>query len=470
MTVREPLHREPRPPGPWVALAVLPVVALVVPAALVLSGPLQSNGWPPRLLVFWIAAATVLGWVAHRPRRGQAISPVEYGLWIFIGALAVALAAAGMRALIKEEEAGVLRAALVMFPLAIVPLGIASTADRRRVDLLLRGMVVGIGISAVVALAQQAVPFDFAQVLRLPGMDARETGGFGSRGQYTRVKGAAAHPIEFGVLGGALLPVCLHYIRFFGTRFNRWVAICTSFALLLAIPLTVSRSSVVVVAISMGLYALVLTNRQRATLAILALMAALLARAAAPGLLGVIRSIFVNVGTDDSISGRTDDYEDIARYFAEQPMVGHGLGTFRPDIYFFLDNQYLMALVEGGLVLFVATLLLIALAVASARGARRRSTSPEDVSLNQAVLAAISAIAVSGAFFDLFSFAQSTVVFFVLAGAAGALWRGALATGAQLPPIRERIRAGQPVEPRDALPMRRSSGPFREWLTSPPRV
>lgn len=465
MIGREPLHGEPRPNGPWVALALLPVVTLVVPASVVLSGPLQSNGWPPRLLIFWVAAATLLGWVAKRPRPGQPISPAEPGLLILLGALAVSLAAAGMRTLVEEEAAGVLRAALVMMPLVVVALGIARWADRRRVDVLLRGVVLGLGLSALVALAQQVAPFSFAELIRPPGFEAREAGGFGIRGDFTRVRGATAHPIEFGVLGGALLPVCIHYARFAQSALQRWMALGTSLVLFLAIPLTVSRSGVVVVAVSMALYALVLTNRQRANLAILAVMAALLARAAAPGLLGVIRSIFSNVGTDDSISGRTEDYDIIARLYDESPWIGHGLGTFRPDVYFFLDNQYLMTLVEGGGVLFVGTLVFFALALASARGARRRATCAEDVSLSQALLASIAAIALAGAFFDLFSFGQVTIVLFLLVGVAGALWRCAATDGRKLPRPLERVRAVQPAA--SLIPARGSSGPLRDWVKAP---
>ncbi|HWS59179.1 MAG TPA: hypothetical protein VN257_11610, partial [Actinotalea sp.] len=68
---------------------------------------------------------------------------------------------------------------------------------------------------------------------------------------------------------------------------------------------------------------------------------------------------------------------------------------------------------------------------------------------------------------DLFSFAQITIVFFILVGASGALWRHASATGAPLPSAGERIRIGEPVEPAEAVPARASSGPFREWVKAP---
>nr|WP_297425111.1 O-antigen ligase family protein [uncultured Actinotalea sp.] len=443
MTTRAAAHREPRPPGPWAALVALPFVALVVPAGLVLSGPLQSNGWPARLVAFWCAGMILLGWALPGRRRPGRVSPAEVGLWLMFAASAAALAAAGMRTLSPEEEAGVLRAALVIFPLLIVALGVAQTADRRRLHLVLYATVLALGVSAAVALAQQLTPFTLSELIRPPGFVSTDGTGFGSRGDFTRVKGAAAHPIEFAVLGGALLPLCLHYARFTRRSWARLAAVGALVLVVLAVPLTVSRSGILVVVVSMVVYSVVLTNRQRANVVLIAVMGAVLARAAAPGLLGVIRSIFANAENDDSITGRTEDYALVDAFFAESPWVGHGLGTFRPEIYFFLDNQYLMAVVEGGLVLLVGTILLMLLGVASSRGARRRAVDQEGISLAQAVTAGIAAIAVSGAFFDLFSFGQVTVVFFLLVGVAGALWRRAVGSHDPLPRPRERFRAAR---------------------------
>lgn len=448
MSAREPAHLLERAPGPWLAIVLLPFVTLVVPASLILQGPLLSNGWPARLIVFWIAAATVLGWIARRPPRDESLTPVELGAWVLLGALVVSYAAGWLRVLTPEESAGALRAALVLVPLALLTLGIARNGDRGRVDLLLISMILGLAVSALVAWAQQLQPFTFAELLRVPGFVAREEGGFGSRGDFTRVRGAAAHAIEFGVLGGALLPICLHYARFARTHGLRVAAGWTTGVTAVAVLLTVSRSAVLAVVVAMLVYAAVLTRRMQANLAVLALLGAVMTRAVAPGLLGSIRSIFVNAPQDDSITGRTDDYEIVAQFFDESPIVGHGLGTFRPDVYFFLDNQYLMALIEGGLVLLLATVVFFALALAAARGARLRSSAEQDISLSQAITAALAAIAVSGLFFDLFSFGQVTIVTFVLAGTAAVLWRESLAGGVVLATPWMRIRGarrGQPV-------------------------
>ncbi|PVU83506.1 hypothetical protein DDP54_11430 [Cellulomonas sp. WB94] len=436
-------HREPRPQGPWFAIGVLPVVALTVPAALVFSGPLESNGWVGRLLVFWIAAAVIVGWVA-RVRRPRRSSPAEIGLWLLIGALATSVAASGLRTLTESESSGVMRAALVMFPLAIVALGISTTADRPRTDAFLAAILIGATVSALVGVLQFMKPFDLAAVLRLPGMTARQLGGMGSRGGFFRVKGAAGHPIEFGVICGALVPLGMHFVRFGRTHNRRILAAVATVCLLLAIPMGVSRSGILVVLVALIVYAVVLSVRQRISLLILGLGAGMVMRAAIPGLLGTVTSFFTHASTDNSVSGRTEDYAQIDEFFRQTPILGRGLGTFRPEDYFFLDNQYLLALVEGGIVLVAAIILFFLLAIASCRGASLRAARAADASRAQAVMAAVLAIGVSGLFFDLFSFAQVTVLTFVLAGVAGALWRQGVDDGVPIPSAIERIR-GRPV-------------------------
>lgn len=423
--------------GPWTAIMALPLLAFVVPAGLVVAGPLASNGWPARLLIFWIALAVVVGWFAGRG-RSRRTSPAQVGTWLLVVALIGAMAAAQLRHLTPPEAAGMVRAALVMFPVAILTLGVAATADRRRCDALLIASVVGASFSAVVALAQFVSYFDLAQAMQVPGFEVR-AGGAGVRGTFQRVMGSAGHPIELAVVSGSLVPVAMHLLRFAATPLRRYGAALATALLLVATPVSVSRSGVAALAVAVVVYAVVLNNRQRVTLLVLGIAGATLFRALVPGLLGALRSLFAGAARDDSVSGRTDDYAVINDFFEQTPLLGRGLGTFRPEDYFFVDNQYLLALVEGGAVLLIATVVWFLLAMASASGAVRRARTDEDRSRAQAVLAAIAAMGVSGALFDLFSFEQATLVAFLLCGVAGALWRDGVENGLPLPSVGERL-------------------------------
>ena len=419
--------RTERPPGPWVALLPLPFVALMVPSDLVLGGPLKSNGWPARILIFWIAAAIILGWFAHRePRRA---SPAEVGSWVLIFGLICSVAAAGFRQLTGVEAAGVTRVALVMIPLALISLGIASTANRVLTDLLLIGLLFGAAASSMIALAQFVVPFEWADIIRLPGLQTDILGNPDERGGFFRVKGASAHPIEFGVIVSSLIPVGLHFSRYAAQPLARQISGIITAIMVIAIPMSVSRSGIVTLALALGIYAVVMTPRQRLTTLVVGIAGLILFRATIPGLLGTVLSIFGSASEDNSVSGRTNDYTLVNDLFEHSPILGRGLGTFQPDEYFYLDNQYLLTLIEGGILLLGCTVLFLILGLASARGASLRAAQPLAASRAQAVAAGIVAISVSGLFFDLFSFGQATVVLFLLIGLAGALWHDGVDNG-----------------------------------------
>lgn len=436
-------RRADRPPGPWTALLALPVVALAIPSSLVLAGPLRSNGWPARLMVFWIAGMVLLGWLVRRRSGSRALTlptaPAEAGAWLLVLALCSALGAGGMRELTDVESAGALRFALALIPLAVLAIGVSTLADSRLCDLLMAGLALGAGVGAMIAVAQFLVPFAWDQVLQIPPLQADDASAGGSRGGFARIRGAADHPIELGVICGSAVPLALHFARFATSRQRRVGAALLSTLLIVCIPMSVSRSGILVVGVAIAVYAVTFNARQRLTALVLTVAGMAVFRAAVPGLLGTVVSIFRGASGDDSITGRTEDYAVVNELWTQHPFLGYGLGTFRPEEFFFLDNQYLMALVEGGITLLMMTIVFFLLAVASARGAVRRAVTPSEASRGQAVAAALVAIAISGLFFDLFSFAQITVVTFVLAGVAGALWHHGVLYGQPLPSPAQRF-------------------------------
>nr|KEP24237.1 hypothetical protein DA06_21070 [Georgenia sp. SUBG003] len=342
----------------------------MVPSALVLAGPLESNGWPARLLVFALAAAIVLGWLRRPAAEPRRTSPAEAGCWILLLGVVVSFGAAQLRLLSGVEFAGAVRVALVMIPLTIVALGVASLGDSGKADMLLTFILVGAAFSSVIAMAQFVVPFDLAELLRPPGFVAREVGGMGDRGGFLRVKGTSTHPIEFGVLSGAMVPVALHFARFAATTLLRHLALLATGFLAMGLLLSVTRSAVLTLTVAMVVYAMCLSVRERLNLLVVALGALVLVRATLPGLLGTITGFFLGAAEDDSVTARLDDYPVVDKFFAESPWIGRGLGTFLPEEYVLLDNQYLMSLVEGGIVLLGATIAFFVLALASARGRR----------------------------------------------------------------------------------------------------
>ncbi len=166
-----------------------------------------------------------------------------------------------------------------------------------------------------------------------------------------------------------------------------------------------------------------------------------------PGLLGTVRSLFRDVGTDPSIAGRTDDYAAIPGLMQGHWWLGRGTGTFLPDVYFFLDNQFLAALLQGGIVGLTAFIALFVVGLGIARGVRRRTPDPALRSEAQALAGTIAALAAASVVFDALAFRQSAFLLFLAIGCAGAHW----SLVRHLPKVRDhreasREAAGRPVD------------------------
>jgi O-antigen ligase len=88
-----------------------------------------------------------------------------------------------------------------------------------------------------------------------------------------------------------------------------------------------------------------------------------------------------------------------------------------------LDNQYLLLLIECGIVGLSALLAVLVAAVLCARSARNSALSAADRAMGQSIIAAIIAGATLFAFFDALSFPKAGGTMFLVVGLAGGFWR-----------------------------------------------
>jgi len=326
------------------------------------------------------------------------------------------------RPLSQIELDGSLRA--LLFTLSAVGASLYllwAVRSRRALDLVAGVMVGAAAVCAVVGMYQFYQPLDVAALLRPPGFVLNREIQTGDRSTFVRVLGTSAHPIEFGVLLGALVPLAWHFATHAVTQRARRASTFASIAMLFAIPMAVSRSGLLTVAVAGVVYSTVWTWRQRANALVLAVLGILAFRAIVPGLLGTLRSLFLNAQDDPSITGRTNDYQLVYGLISDDLLAGRGLGTFRPGAYIYLDNQWLLTMLEGGVVGFVSLLALFVGGATLARGAAHRATDTSTRSLAQALTASLLALGVSGLTFDLLSFQQVALLTFLLVGLAGAL-------------------------------------------------
>jgi hypothetical protein len=405
-------------------LTVLVILLFLVPENYVLVGPLKGVGNPALLvalfaLAFW-CAGRVLGFYSAVVNH-----PIRWVLLLYTAAGIASFAAGMNRTLTFVESAGVTRA---MFALAAV-LGIALLAvdgldGRERVDSVIQRVIWVGGAAAFVGILEFVFNgFRYRDAMHLPGLTTTtEFVVTDQRWLFERIQGGAAHPIEYAVTLAALAPLALHYALHAKLSHGRQLSALALLLILIVNPLTVSRSGIISLAVGLGIYAWHLPFRAKSNAAVVGVIGLGLYGAAVPGLLGTLKGLFVLGEEDPSIVARTEDYAKIPGLTNGYEIFGRGLGTFQPVSYFYLDNQYLGSLLEGGMVALFALIACFVIGFGVSREIRHRSADPALRSLGQALAGSIATFAVCAGTFDELSFRQSAFIFFLLLGCAGALW------------------------------------------------
>lgn len=402
-------------------LTWLVVLLLLVPQPYVLVGPLKSVGNPAGL----VAMAALAIWAASRILNlidAEELHPVRWVLLAFTVTAMASYAAGMMRDLTQAEHASMDRVVFQHLAyLGVALLAVDALGTRDRITTLLQRLVLVGAAAACIGIVEFAFAgFDFRDAMLLPGLTTTGDLVSDTRSGFDRIAAAASHPIEFAVVCAALVPLALHFaLHADSRRWRFWLALV---ALLAAIPMSVSRSGFLTLAVGFAFYAASLSHRGRFNALVLGIIGLGVFRALVPGLLGTVRSLFRDVDTDPSIAGRTEDYASIPGLMEGHWWLGRGLGTFLPDVYFFLDNQYLGTLIQGGAVGLTAFIALHVVGLGVARGVRHRSTDPALRSEGQALAATIASLGVAALVFDSLSFRQSALLLFLVIGCAGAHW------------------------------------------------
>jgi polysaccharide biosynthesis protein PslJ len=445
----------------------IPAVAFVIiylflrfciPSQLIV-GPLGAAGTPANLwgicaLLWWIAA-TMGG---QNPVRGWTPVRVAFGLFVVtVLSSYIAGNATGWYAPASVHQRTDELWTLVMIQPTDVNAKTISSADRgllslagwagillltaegmrtwEDLNLLCTWITRFAAFVAGIGIIQYFTGIDIASLFTIPGLSANsDFGAVTSRSILNRVSSTAAHPIEFGVVMAGALLIALHRSIEVKRSLAGWIP---TLLIGLALPMSVSRSAVL--AVGLGLIMLFVgwpTSRRLWALAI-APFAIVGMRLLAPGLLGTIRSLFTNLFTDPSITGRTSDYAVVWALYADNPLFGRGLYTFMPRYYRILDNQFLGSLLELGAVGLTLLVIFLLTVVWAARSARRRARRDRDKHLSLVLSSAVISMVFSYATFDALGYPMVTGLSFVLFGMSGAAWQLASSENpAAQPPIK----------------------------------
>jgi O-antigen ligase len=407
-------------------IQVFCVTLMVFPAYYVIK-PIGGDGY----LAALVAYLMFLGWVAatlfgyHNPLEYR--YPVRIVLWLTWVVSLISYALMNRAVLSASEQASADR---WFMQLALVSGIVLVTAEYlptiRHIRQVLRALSWAAGFCGVVATLQFRFSYDITPYLKVPGFSLNEiaagNAGIGTRGALNRVAGTASDPIELGVVAGMLLPIAI-YLAIHDTErrpVRRWLPVLL---IALCIPASVSRSAVLAVAISMGIFCIALPAVNR--LIALSLIPVALAAVffTAHGLIGTLKDFFLAGASDPSISHRLNTYPFVESLIRSAPWFGQGGGSYiAANQALIFDNQYLTEAVELGLVGLVVLIIFNLWPAIAALVARSRTGNQELRDLCAALAGAELAATVCSATFDSLSFPMFVSVQALVLGLIGAAW------------------------------------------------
>lgn len=409
---------------PWL-VAVMCLVTFLIPAYTVLPGPLKSNGSPARLLGFAFFLLVILGFVASRPDKARGRAKPNPGtiliiLFFFIELLLYAIGCQDLKDAVVR--ASMTRALLSLVAQIGIALFIISTVRTPRQRAFGAGaLVLALTWTCTVALLQNFRIADLKFSFVPPGLVVNaDDVAVAARGGALRAIGTSAHPIELAVVAAVAVLMAFHFARYAIRPLHRQLATIACILAFLAVPAAVSRSGVVVLATGFMVYVLAVRIRTLGNVVIVAMIGLLAQKLVSPSSINALWSTITNSKQDDSVTARTDDYAAVSQVFHEHPWFGLGLGGYPPEIRV-LDNQWLQALVTGGVLGVAAMILLLMAGICGMTWSLREANTAGERDLVYALGASFVGIFASCFTFDLFSFQQATFLLLII---YGLLWSG----------------------------------------------
>lgn len=376
--------------------------------------------WGLGMFAFW--AISRLQW--RTVDVASTSQPVRFAFVVFLVIALVSFADAMLRGQPADQISQLITSLLRVLSWAGVLLVIVDgVRTMRDVSRIVRFLAIGAALLALLALLQSFTGRSLLDFWgSVPGLNVGE-GGIAERSGRTRTAATAMHPLEFGTVLNAALPLCVAgaLTQGFGRGQARSTAAWwwAASALLAVVALmSVSRSSIIGLAVAVVLIVPAIPRRTRLLvvsggLGVIVAMVALM-----PGLVGTTLSLFTS--SDGSTMSRTGALDRLPEFVAASPLVGIGFGTFLPRYYVF-DNGWAGLAIELGMLGVIAFAAMVVAAVWSAWQARSNSVWPDVRLTAHALGASVITAAVVLAFFDGLAFPMSAGFLFVVIGLCAAI-------------------------------------------------
>jgi O-antigen ligase len=407
------------------ALTVHIFLLLLVPSSLTIAG-MAAYGRPSLiwglLLLFW--------WVIWH-LEGQSFTiesrsdPVRMAFFFFVVAVLLSFSDAMLRGQPSDQISPAISAVIRVASWGgVVLTAIDGLQYRDQVIKLVRRLTMIGGLLAVFGLVQAITGQTFlAWLAAVPGVQFNADDTISARGTFSRSAGLAVHPLEHVTVLIGILPLAIvcGVSRGFARGKSRvgvawWLP---TLVIALSCLVSVSRSAIVGLVVAFIASLPAMPRRQRWGSAGLAAIGVGVVAIAIPGMLSTITSLFLGASSDPSTQSRTNALSRVPDFMASSPWLGSGFGTFLPRYYIF-DNQWVMLLVEVGIVGTLAFASTLFSAVWSSYRARL-GADDQFRSLCSAMAASVIALGTAYSLFDALAFPMSAGLLFLALGLCGAL-------------------------------------------------
>ncbi len=429
-------------------LSIYLFLLMAIPSRLIFA-PLGGGGTPASILGIAFMGWYLILWLRPTADVDRQRQPVRVAAVLFFCTLIASYISANRHALLSVEQNGADRALIVAAGwIGVLLLAADCIKDMDRLRTFIRRIVFGASLIAILGVVQFFTYFDPVKYVFIPGLSQTVpyTVWLGFNG-FPRPSATAIHPLEFAAVMGMTLPLAIHQARHAApeVRLRRWLQVTL---IAMAIPMTVSRTGILALAVALLVLIPTWPKAQRGWTYVVLIVGIVGLRAMVPGLVGTIRNLFLQIGNDGDTTSRTSGLSAAGGFIAQHPWFGRGFGTFVPQVYRFLDDQWLGSLIETGIIGFLALMALFCTGWSLGRRARRAFPDIESRDLAQALVASVAVAAVTFATFDALAFPMATGVTFLLLGCIGALWRLAMVSTTRQQHVTARQEVAVAAEPR----------------------
>lgn len=420
------------------ALSVHLVLLLLVPSDLTIAA-MAAYGrpsliWGLLLLLWWMLSNLQ----ESRPIGVEHSDPVRVAFVLFMVVVLASFASAMLRGQPMDQISPAMSALVRMASWSgVLLVALDGLAMRDQVVPLVRRLVIVGALLSLFGLAQLLTGRSFLEwISSVPGIQFNADETVSARGNFSRSAGVAVHPLEHLTVLVSILPLAIAcgVSRGFSGARSRIGGLWWLPAALIMLSCLVSVSRSAILGLLVGFLASlpIIPKRQRWIVFVAGAIGAVVVLAAVPGMMSTIIYLFVNASDDPSAQSRADALSRLPKFMAASPLIGAGFGTFLPRYYIF-DNQWVVLLVEVGLVGTLTFAGLLASGVWSAYRASFLFPTAHDKALGRAFAASVLALTTTYALFDAIAFPMSAGILFLTLGCCGALLRIARAEHTPLP-------------------------------------